>query len=253
MQKTNAWLTVGALAFMALSNAQAGEGPGYGVVVYPERPTTLEMSNRDINRVVCTDGGFEDYKYSGEKGIVVEASGSDAFVKFQILEIGSERQYVTARSEFFFRCGGEMYTLFGSPRDIPSQTVFLGGALGQGAKKNAELFNPLSDEERALTITRQALKETAPASYSKTLLDDPYRDGLVAGVDIRKRTHYRVEGSGFAASVFLVRAARDVTLSEMMFVGPAFGRSIYAVTIERPQLKSGEVTRAVLVYRGDGR
>ncbi len=239
-------------AFLITNAAAAEPEAGYGVVVYAERPTTVELSNRDINRIVCVDGGFEDYKYSGEKGIVVEASGSDAFVKFQILEIGESRQYVTARSEFFFRCSGEMFTLFGAPRDMPSQTIFLGGALGHGAKQNAELFNPLSDEERAIEITRHVLRETAPASFSKTVLDEPYSDGVVAGVDVRRRTHYHVTGTGFSAAEFLVRAARDVRLHEMNFAARALGRSIYAITIERPQLKAGEVTRVVLIYRGDG-
>jgi conjugal transfer pilus assembly protein TraK len=236
-------------AAASLSLAQAEEGPAHGVVIYAERPTSVDMSNRDINRVVCTGGDFEDYKFSGEKGIVVEAAGEDAFVKFQIVEIGIERQYVTARSEFFFRCGGEMYTVFGNPRDIPSQTLFLGD-LSSGAKANAEVFNPLSDEERAVSITKAVLKEETGVAVSRVALDEPFEAGLIPGADVRRRHHFLIEGSGMSAAEFLVRASRDVFLNEMMFVGRSFGRSIYAVTIEEPRLKSGEVGRVVIIYRG---
>lgn len=231
--------------------AAAAEEPGYGVVVFPERPTTVEMSNRDINRVVCAGGEFEDYKFSGEKGIVVETAGPDAFVKFQIVEVGENRKYVTARSEFFFKCAGEMFTVFASPRDMPSQTVFLGRP-GGAAKENAQVFNPLADEERAVAITLAILREETGPTFSRVVLDEPYRAGLAPGADVRRRNHYLIEGSGFSAAEFLVRASRDLTLDEMMFVRPAFGRSIYAVTLEEPRLKAGEVRRVVIVYRGDG-
>jgi conjugal transfer pilus assembly protein TraK len=231
------------------SLAYADEGPGYGVVLDPERPAAVEMSNRDINRIVCAGGDFEDFKFSGEKGIVVEAAGENAFVKFQIVEIGSERQYVTARSEFFFRCGGEMFTVFGNPRDIPAQTIFL-GRLSAGGKANAALFNPMSDEERAVSITRAVLKEETGVAISRVALDEPYEDGIIAGADVRRRQHFLIEGSGMRAAEFLVRASRDLFLNEMMFVGRTFGPSIYAVTVEQPQLKAGEVGRVVIVYRG---
>lgn len=238
--------------FAMSTAARADNGPGFGVVIFPERPTTAEMSNRDINRVVCSGGNVEDYKFSGEKGIIVDASGSDAFVKFQIMEIGEVRQYVTARSEFFFKCAGEMYTVFATPRDIPSQTIFLGKP-GGGAKENAEIFNPLSDEERAVSITQAILRESSPSNFSRVSLDEPYAQGLVPGADVRRRNHYLIEGSGFSAAEFLVRASRDVVLNEMMFARRAFGRSIYAVTLETPQLKAGEVGRVVIVYRGDSK
>lgn len=246
-----AWLT--AAGVISSSTASAADAPTHGIIAYPERPTDVALSNRDINRIVCADGGFEDYKYSGEKGILVEASGADAFVKFQIIETGAGRQYVTARSEFFFKCAGAMYTLFGSPRDIPSQTVVLGGGQGKAAEANKALFNPLSDEERAITITHHVLKETTPSGFSKVQLDEPFHDGVIAGADVRRRAHFHIEGSGFSAAEFLVRAARDVSLEETKFARRGFGRSIYAVTIEKPQLKAGEVTRVVLIYRGDGR
>lgn len=239
-------------AMVICSNAALAESVP-GVIVFPESPTPVEMSNRDINRVVCSGGEFEDYKYSGEKGILVEAAGSDAFVKFQIMETGANRQYVTARSEFFFKCNGRMFTLFATPRDVTSRTIHLGGPQTHSRHENVERFNPLSDEERAIAITHDVLKENTPASYSRVLLDEPYAQGMIPGADVRRRAHIHVEGSGFSAAEYLVRASRSLNLNEMMFASRRFGSSIYAITLETPQLKAGEVGRVVLVYRGEGR
>ena len=243
-----AFVSIAAWAVFAPATARAQSGPG--IVVYPESPTGVEMSNRDINRIVCSGGVFEDYKYSGEKGILVEAAGSDAFVKFQIMETGADRKYVTARSEFFFKCNGRMFTLFATPKDVPSRTIHLGGPQTEARRDNLERFNPLSDEERAVAITHDVLRESTPASFSKILLDEPYAPGIIPGADIRRRAHIYIEGSGFSAAEFLVRASRPINLTEITFASRRFGTSIYAITIESPQLKAGEVGRVVLIYRG---
>ncbi len=223
------------------------------VIVAPESPTSLEMSNRDINRIVCTNGVFEDYRYSGEKGIIVEAVGGDAFVKYQIIEEGAARKFVTVRSEFFFKCGGQMYTIFATPRDIASQTIFLGSPRAKAAEANLRIFNPLSDEERVVAISLQILSDTVPSTFSRVLLEEEYQAGLIPGADVRRLSHTHLEGIGLSAAEFQIRATRPMVLDEVMFADRRFGRSIYGITLETPQLKAGETTRVVLVYRGSER
>ena len=249
--KTNSCFVMAMIAAASMQMASAGAAePGYGILAYPERPVEIPLSNRDVNRIVCDAGAIEDYKFSGEKGILMEASGQDAYVKFQIMEVGEARQYVTVRSEFFVKCGGATYTLFAQPQDIPAQTVFLGGGETRAEKANVALFNPLSDEERAISITHSVLRDDPPSSFSVRLLDEPYRAGAIPGADVRRRRHVHAEGTGFSAAEFLVRAARPVRLEETMFLRRRFGASIYAVTLEKPELEAGEVGRVVIVYRG---
>ncbi|MEM6415478.1 MAG: type-F conjugative transfer system secretin TraK [Pseudomonadota bacterium] len=238
-------------ASVLLTTAMADDR-NYGIVVYPESPVTVQLSNRDINRLVCQSGSMEDIKYSTEKGIIVEGAGSDFFVKFQMIEVGEQRTFVQARSEFFVRCGGKMYTLFGEPKNIKAQTIFLGGET-KGEEENVAVFNPMSDEERVISITHSILKDETPASFSSVSLDEPYKSGLIPGVDIRRRTHFHVEGTGLSAAEFLIRASRRVRLQEAEFMRRAFGNSIYAITLETPELGAGDVTRAVIVYRGVSR
>ena len=54
------------------------------VTVLPEISQTVELSNTDVNRFICTDN-IQDVVYSKEKGVVVKYSGKNAFVKFQIV------------------------------------------------------------------------------------------------------------------------------------------------------------------------
>ena len=237
-------------AMILFATAVKAEEPGYGMVVYPESPVGVPLSNRDINRFVCQGGGMEDVKFSAEKGIQGEGSGSDFYVKFQMIELEGKRSYVTARSEFYIKCAGKTYTIFGEPKNIRAQTVFLGGGGPDKVATNVAVFNPLSDEERVISITHAIMKEKVPATFSRIVSDEPYRSGIIPGADIRRRTHYRIEGTGLSAAEYLIRAARPMRLNEMQFLSRSFGRSIYGITLQSHELSAGDVGRVVIVYRG---
>src|SRR3546814_17131708 len=75
--------------------------------------STIRLSNRDVNHIVCVGGEIEDVKFSAEKAIAVERAGSDAWVKFLVKEVDDmgmvTRSYVTTPSEFFINCNGAIY------------------------------------------------------------------------------------------------------------------------------------------------
>ena len=80
------------------------------IVALPDQTSTIRLSNRDINHVICAGGEIEDVKFSAEKAIAVERAGSDAWIKFLVREIDDAgamtRTYVTVPSEFFITCNG---------------------------------------------------------------------------------------------------------------------------------------------------
>jgi len=47
-----------------------------------EMPTIVQLSNRDINRIVCS-GPMSDLIFSEEKGVTGHFSGNSAFIKFK--------------------------------------------------------------------------------------------------------------------------------------------------------------------------
>lgn len=220
--------------------------------VMPEQQTEVELSNRDLNRVVCLSGDIEDVKFSGEdKPIIVEKVGADAYIKFKVLELpDGKNQYVGVRSEFFVRCGGAVYALLGQPRDVPAQTVFLAPGSQHRSKANEELLGPLVEEERAVSISMALIKDTIPSSFKVTFHKIDFLPGPIAAVDISERRFVEIEGFDLTAAEFVVRAKEDIALDERMFLNPGFGPNIYAVTIETPNLKTGQQTRVQIVYRG---
>ena len=119
------------------------------VAALPDQTSRIRLSNRDVNHIVCVGGEIEDVKFSAEKGLAVERGGSDAWVKFLVLEtedpnVGpagtKTRSYVTTPSEFFVSCNGAIYPLYAEPADIPAQTVTLLAGAAQRARANDALL-----------------------------------------------------------------------------------------------------------------
>lgn len=225
------------------------------IVALPDQTSTIRLSNRDINHVVCTGGEIEDVKFSAEKAIAVERAGSDAWIKFLVKEVDDAgavtRSYVTVPSEFFITCNGAVYALYAEPSDIPAQTVTLQPGAIQRARANEDLLGPLVEEERAVSVTLSMLQDRIPASFtpvapraSKIRLSD------LPGAAIEERRRVEIEGAGLSASEYLVTVAADAALDERSFLVPAFGANIFAVTFDRGLLKAGETARIVIVRRG---
>lgn len=258
MPTSNRTALAAALCALAVSSSlfTATLARAQGVTALPDQVSNIRLSNRDINHVVCVGGEIEDVKFSAEKAIAVEKAGADAWIKFLVKETDDAgmvtRSYVTAPSEFFVSCNGAIYPLYAEPSDIPAQTVSLTPGAAQRAKTNEDLLGPLAPEERAVSITLSMLQERIPASFAEIA---PARQLIVlAGLPdllIRERRRVEIEGSGLSASEYRVDANADTELDERRFLDRTFGTRIYAVSLDRLALKTGEAARLVVVRRGD--
>ena len=76
------------LRLLCLMGALAAPGPALAqsITALPDQASHIRLSNRDVNHIVCVGGDFEDVKFSAEKGLTVERGGSDAWIKFLVLE-----------------------------------------------------------------------------------------------------------------------------------------------------------------------
>lgn len=227
------------------------------VAALPDQTSTIRLSNRDINHVVCMGGEIEDVKFSAEKAIAVERAGSDAWVKFLVHEIDDAgavtRSYVTTPSEFFISCNGAVYPLYAEPSDIPAQTVMLQPGASQRAHANEELLGPLVEEERAVSITLAMLQDRIPGSFTSVApRSAPIRLASLPGTMIEERRHVEIDGAGLSASEYLVSASADTVLDERSFLDGTLGANIFAVTLDRGKLASGETARLIVVRRGAG-
>lgn len=229
------------------------------IAALPDQTSRIRLSNRDVNHIVCVGGEIEDVKFSAEKGLAVERGGSDAWIKFLVLEtedpnsgpIGAKtRAYVTSPSEFFVSCNGAIYPLYAEPADIPAQTVTLVPGGAQRARANDALLGPLVEEERAVGIALAILQDRVPASFSEVA---PSRDRFVLaglpGATLSERRRLEVDGAGLSVSEYLVRADAAMTLDERDFLDTALGAEIFAITVDRLTLGLGETARLIVVRR----
>ena len=224
------------------------------ITALPDQTSRIRLSNRDVNHVVCVGGDIDDVKFSAEKGLAVERGGSDAWIKFLVLEtddMGAKtRTYVTTPSEFFVSCNGAIYPLYAEPADIPAQTVTLVPGGVQRARANDALLGPLVEEERAVGIALAILQDRVPASFSEVA---PARDRLILTglptASLTERRRLEVEGAGLSVSEYLVRASAATTLDERDFLDTALGADIFAITIDRLALGPNEAARLIIVRR----
>jgi conjugal transfer pilus assembly protein TraK len=241
----------GALTVPLVSTAPAC---GQSVMALPDQTSRIQLSNRDVNHIVCVGGEIDDVKFSAEKGLAVERGGSDAWIKFLVLETDDAsfktRTYVTSPAEFFVACNGAIYPLLAEPSDIPAQTVNLVPGRSQRARENGALLAPMVEEERAVAVTLAVLQDRIPASFSPAA---PLRGAVVLsaipGASITERRRLEVEGAGISVSEYLVHAATSMALDERDFLDVALGEDIFAVTLDRLSLQPGEAARLVVVRR----
>lgn len=247
-----------AMLLAALTLTPAVPVLAQSVMALPDQTSTIRLSNRDVNHVVCEGGEIEDVKFSAEKAIAVEKAGSDAWIKFLVKETEdtgiTTRSYVTTPSEFFISCNGAIYPLYAEPSDIPAQTVTLAPGTSQRAKANADLLGPLVEEDRAVSITLALLQDRVPASFAEVA---PHGGSVVlaglVGATLRERRRVEIEGAGLSASEYLVNAGADMVLDERVFLDRRLGADVFAVSLDRLSLRAGETARLVVIRRGDVR
>ena len=245
--------SAGLFALLAATPALA-----QSIAALPDQRSTIRLSNRDINHVVCQGGEIEDVKFSAEKGLAVEKAGSDAWIKFLVKETDDSgnvsRAYVTTPSEFFVSCNGAIYPLYAEPADIPAQTVTLVPGATQRARANQDLLGPLVEEERAVSVTLAMLQDRVPASFTSVAPEaaDIRLAGL-PGATLRERKRVEIDGAGLSASEYVVAATGAIDLDERVLLDRRLGARIFAVSADRLSLRPGEVARIIVVRRGDVR
>ncbi len=229
-----------ALLIMTVGNCRAD------TVIPAEIPTAVELSNVDINRIVCS-GPMTDLIFSREKGMTGHFSGNNAFVKFKIEDRGGEYIYADEQSELFVVCNNTVYTLIVTPTKIPSVTIRLASPKGDSFRKNIAHYKNLPLEKQALQIIREAYDGAYPASYR---VSEPAKvEALSPDLEITLTQVVDVDGVGLRLKKYSVKslAQNPVTVGEKLFLTSSVSGSILAVAIEDHNLNAGETTRVFVV------
>ena len=236
-------LSIGCL-LLSTNHAVAGEG------VPAEVPTMVELSAKEINRIVCP-GQMSDLIFSEEKGLTGHFSGNNAFIKFTAEEVGGKLKYSKEPSEIYAVCNGSVYTIIGAPTEINAVTVRLALPKSETVEKNIARYKNMPLEKQALQLIKEAYDGVFPSSYQ--VIDKKQPVHLCPDFDLVRQQVVEIEGVGLRLKTFKAtsRLATDLELAEKTFLTAAVGSPILAVAIEQHNLKPKQSTRIFVVERKD--
>ena len=229
---------------MITGPALAGEG------VPAEVPTMVELSAKEINRIVCP-GQMSDLIFSEEKGLTGHFSGNNAFIKFTAEEVGGKLKYSKEPSEIYTVCNGSVYTIIGAPAEINAVTVRLALPKSETVEKNIARYKNMPLEKQALQLIKEAYDGVFPSSYQ--VIDKKQSVFLCPDFDLVRQQVVEIEGVGLRLKAFKAtsRLATELELAEKTFLTAAVGNPILAVAIEQHNLKPKQSTRVFVVERKD--
>jgi len=242
--ESSKWRILMGLLFICTTSASAD------MFVSPERTTQIVLSNRDVNRVVCEDGRMGEVFASEEKGVVVQTTEHDAFVKLHLKRNTDTGAVVrpTIDVDLHMVCAGEVYTLIGKLKTIPAQTIRLRSGSGN-AKANLKRMRGMPEERRIQLLMREAYKDAFPRSY--VVEDRNEVVGTLGEGEVALIRDVRVEGVGLRMKIYKYTATEPVALTEPDFIRPLFGKHIAAVSIDssKKRLDGGESVRVFVIER----
>lgn len=234
--------------------------------ILPEVSTSIELSNRDVNRLVCANGGpLTPGVYSEEKPIIVQQGqdGRSYYVKFKVLQNSEtlDNRYFSEPTELYLSCGKSVFELVIKPTYTDAKTVWLGNNVADKMHENQELMGAMSLEEASIMLATSIIKDSnqrdaLPSSFTEIKSQNaPWVTGLTdkqgrpVAVKIKKVRDVLVEGTGLRASEYTISADSNVYLDELMFMKREFGTNIFTITLEQLAVSKGMKTTLVVVQR----
>lgn len=234
--------------------------------VLPEIPATIELSNRDVNRMVCANGGpLSNPVFSEEKPLTVQpgSDGRSYYVKFKVLQDNAtlDLKYYSEPTELYLTCGKSVFELVIKPAYVDRKTITLGSDTVDRIHQNQELMGSMALEESAVMLATAIIKDAKnqdplptsfterPAKQHGWVSGFTDRKGRPVAIKIKKIRDVLVDGTGLRASHYTILADTNVMLDELMFLKPSFGSNIFTVTLEALHLSKGMQTTLVIVQR----
>ena len=230
------------------------------IQVMPEVTTKVSLSNRDINRITCPNGLLlKDAVYSTEKGISLKIEGSNAFVKYLIVKdaMSGENKYRSDPAELYIVCGNnnQIFTLIGTPGDIPAQHIQL-VSKEEAIKKSLSLFEGMPFERKVIMVIQKVYTNDIPSAFTVKKIDKSFSVFKDIGITLNRIVV--AEGEGMQIKEYILKLqesfkGKSVQLNEKDFLLPELTENPVAITLESQTLKKGRLTRLFIVDRTGNR
>ena len=216
------------------------EGGGY---------TDVVISLKDMNRIVCPADDIGFVTYSKEKHMQVSRNGKNAFVKVLPMEVPKidEKQYKITRvlerdaspRELYIECGGTVFSLIMTPKDVPAQTVILKNEIGD--IKTAQAYETANDYEKTIFGLIKSAYEGVPVEGYQAKpfeFSKEFKEFSLKGVRKYLGAKYRVYE-------VKITSKDAIHLHEASFV--KYFPKVIAITVVNPTLFPGDDTRLIVV------
>ncbi|MFQ5598682.1 MAG: type-F conjugative transfer system secretin TraK [Nitrospiria bacterium] len=232
--------------------SQEIEIPAGEARLLPEVTTKVELSNTDVNRIICA-GAITDIVYSKEKGLTVHYTKKDAFFKFEVIKENNRILYASVPTEIYITCGGNVYHMIALPMRIPSKTVRLSSGTLKTIQANRSYLRGLPFEEKVLKLIKAVYTDAVPDSF--TVRNSRKAIPLFRDLSLMQIRTITVDGEGLLIKEFLITPKMTDTtlqLKEKDFLRSELAVRPVGITIDRPSLKPGESARMLIVERKGG-
>jgi conjugal transfer pilus assembly protein TraK len=216
-------------------------------VVYDEGLQPVEISLKDITRIVCP-GDITKVVYSKEKGAEVKYEGKEAFFKnlpSESVDPANGRSrllYDNRPKELYIVCADRTFSLLMVPQDIPTVSVYL--KTTHVEKEPAKEFERATDYETLiLKLVKNAYKQEVPAGYEVEEVNIQVKDMNELEVS-HKNT---LKGDMFRVDEYLVYAKKPVRIDELQMLELLELKNPLAVSLIDNILKEKQQTRLFIV------
>lgn len=220
--------------------------------VPPEIATKVELSNSDVNRIICPTP-ITDIVHSQEKGIQIHFTKKDAYLKFEVIKIDKTLHYAKIPSEIFITCADNVFHIIAVPKKIPAQTIHLASGATQTIKKNQAYLRGLPFEEKVLKLIKAVYTHNIPDSFTVRTVNKAVR--LYRNLNITHIRTIKIEGEGFLIKEYLLKP-KDVTgsiaLKEKDFLRSQFTLRPVGLSLDILSLQPGGTARMIIIERQGG-
>jgi hypothetical protein len=209
------------------------------VVVEPDTPIVVSVSNSNPNRIKC-DHNIKDFYGNKELPLQTKIDGKNMTLSFLSVKTGDELIRTTKISTAYIYCGEDVFELTLEPKERTGATIYLKASDGEKQQKVEEL--KARDFE-------QAIIEVYKAAYHDEVLPFEAKKGgeeikLYKEIKIVKRRTVNSQGVGFYLDEYTITAKEDgLRLSEKHFLRKEFGLNIKMVSVEPRLLNKGDKAR----------
>lgn len=208
--------------------------PVLATTIQPDKPRTIQLSAKDVNRITCANGLVQDAFYSEEKVNQVSIEGNMVFIKLPIKKKGEILTYATNVVDFDIICDGLAYKFFAEPKsDLRGQIVYLGDPELSQALDNLQLLDGMDAEDQFVMMIDAVMSHGRLNNHLFNAMTKEITDEVIslAGRNLTLQNSYRFSGAGLRIKHYQYPVEAGESYREEQFLLPQISSGARAITV----------------------